>query len=61
MKILLLAELVALQVFQFPFSSTCLNIVLEKKRLFFLMYSLASTQKNEANFQILQWNPYFDY
>ena len=25
------------------------------------MYSLASTQKTEANFQILQWNPYFDY
>ena len=54
MKILLLAEPVALQVFQFPFSSTCLNIVLEKKRLFFPMYSLASTQKTEANFQILQ-------
>ena len=29
--------------------------------LFFLMYFLVSTQKTEANFQILQFNPYFDY
>ena len=29
--------------------------------LFFSMHFLVSTQKAEANFQILQLNPYFDY
>ena len=29
--------------------------------LFFPMYFLVLTQKTEANFQILQLNPYFDY
>ena len=29
--------------------------------LFFLIYFLISTQETEANFPILQCNPYFDY
>ena len=29
--------------------------------LFFPMYFLVLAQKTEANFQILQLNPYFDY
>ena len=29
--------------------------------LLFPMYFLVSSEKAEANLQILQWNPYFDY
>ena len=32
-----------------------------KKKLFFPIYFLVSTQKTEANFQTFQWIPYFSY